>query len=90
MAKFLLALLFILVPLLYFISRPKTFPVLIPYLSPVPTSVSKVTLGLVGDLGLGRHITATARIKNDFNWSFSEISPGFIPTILIWPISKVR
>ncbi len=75
MAKFLLALLFILVPLLYFISRPKTFPVLIPYLSPVPTSVSKVTLGLVGDLGLGRHITATARIKNDFNWSFSEISP---------------
>jgi len=30
---------------------------------------------LVGDLGLGRHITSTARLKNDFSWSFKEISP---------------
>lgn len=32
-------------------------------------------VGLVGDLGLGRHITSTARLKNDFSWSFREISP---------------
>jgi len=72
----LLALLFILVPLLYFISRPKTSPILIPYLSPIPTPipVSTVTLGLVGDLGLGRYITSTARLKNDFSWSFKDLS----------------
>ena len=33
-----------------------------------------VNVGLVGDLGLGRHITSTARAKNDFNWSFQGIS----------------
>jgi len=34
-----------------------------------------VKVGLVGDLGLGRHITSIARTKNDFTWSFQEISP---------------
>lgn len=38
-------------------------------------AVPSVNLGLVGDLGLGRHITSTARIKNDFSWSFQGISP---------------
>lgn len=32
----------------------------------------------MGDLGLGRFITATARAKNDFNWSFSGISPWLL------------
>jgi len=43
--------------------------------SPTPTTIPSVTIGLVGDLGLGRHITSTARAKNDFSWSFQEISP---------------
>lgn len=33
-----------------------------------------VSFGLVGDLGLGRYITATARFKNDFSWSFQNVS----------------
>lgn len=33
-----------------------------------------VTIGLVGDLGLGRYITYVARNKNDFSWSFSGVS----------------
>jgi len=32
----------------------------------------------MGDLGLGRHITSTARSKNDFNYSFSGISPWLL------------
>ncbi len=40
-----------------------------------PTIIPTVTVGLVGDLGLGRHITTTARSKKDFNWSFVNISP---------------
>jgi len=39
--------------------------------TPIP---SLVTLGLMGDLGLGRMITQTARNKNDFSWSFSGLS----------------
>ena len=42
--------------------------------SPTPTPTPTVTFGLVGDLGLGRFITATARSKNDFSWSFSGVS----------------
>ncbi|MFA6250303.1 MAG: CapA family protein [Candidatus Shapirobacteria bacterium] len=42
---------------------------------PTPTPDSQATIGLVGDLGLGRHITSTARSKNDFHWSFNAISP---------------
>ncbi len=36
---------------------------------------SPVTIGLVGDIGLGRYITATARAKNDFSWSFQKVNP---------------
>lgn len=28
----------------------------------------------MGDINLGRYITATARSRNDYNWSFSEVS----------------
>jgi gamma-polyglutamate biosynthesis protein CapA len=38
-------------------------------------SVASVTVGMVGDLGLGRFITSFARTKNDFTWSFQGISP---------------
>ena len=43
-----------------------------PKITPTPTT--SVTVGLVGDLGLGRYITAIARQKNDFSWSFSGVS----------------
>jgi hypothetical protein len=43
--------------------------------TPTPTPISTVTIGLVGDLGLGRHITSTARSKKDFSWSFQKINP---------------
>lgn len=39
---------------------------------------SPVTVGFVGDLSLGRYITATARAKNDFSWSFQKISPWLL------------
>lgn len=40
----------------------------------VPTKTPPtVTFGLMGDLGLGRHITSIARSKNDFSWSFSGV-----------------
>ena len=45
---------------------------------PTPTTVPTVTIGLVGDLGLGRFITATARKKNDFSWSFQQVSPWLL------------
>jgi len=32
----------------------------------------------MGDLGLGRHITSTARSKNDFDFSFSGIAPWLL------------
>lgn len=44
-------------------------------MSPTPTPKPQLSLGLVGDLGLGRHITSTARSKNDFFWPFRSISP---------------
>ena len=47
-------------------------PTSTPTATPTPTPV--VSIGLVGDLGLGRHITSTARHKNNFNWSFEKIS----------------
>jgi poly-gamma-glutamate synthesis protein (capsule biosynthesis protein) len=51
--------------------------ILVPIIKPTSTSISKstVTIGLMGDLGLGRYITSIARSKNDFGWSFSQISP---------------
>lgn len=44
-------------------------------LTPTPSITPTVTIGLMGDLGLGRHITSTARNKKDFTWSFQKISP---------------
>lgn len=46
-----------------------------PTLVPTPTPEPLVVFNLVGDLGLGRHITSTARTKNNFNWSFESIAP---------------
>jgi len=43
-------------------------------ITPSPSPIPAITIGLVGDLGLGRHITSTARNKNDFSWSFQAIS----------------
>ncbi len=71
---------------LYFIFTPNTLinplisnlPSPSPTYIPTPTPVTTVTLGLVGDLGLGRHITSTARNKNDFSWSLREISPWLL------------
>ena len=40
----------------------------------IPTSKPTVTFSLAGDLGLGRYITATARAKKDFSWSFQKVS----------------
>ncbi len=42
--------------------------------SPFPTSIPTLTLGLFGDLGLGRNITAFARKNNNFSYSFSGVS----------------
>ena len=50
--------------------------VITPVITPTPIQI--VTVGLVGDLGLGRHITSTARAKNDFSWSFQKISPWLL------------
>lgn len=47
---------------------PTSFP------TPTKTPIVTATIGLVGDLGLGRHITQFARQKNDFSWSFSGMS----------------
>jgi gamma-polyglutamate biosynthesis protein CapA len=41
----------------------------------IPTTIPTVTFSLIGDLGLGRYITATARSKKDFSWSFQNVSP---------------
>lgn len=46
-----------------------------PTIIPTSTTISTVTLGLVGDLGLGRYITTISRRKNDFSWPFQQISP---------------
>lgn len=45
-----------------------------PTLPPTPTPIPTVQISLEGDLGLGRHITSTARSKNNFSWSFSSVS----------------
>ena len=52
--------------------------ILLPKLIHHPVSApptAPVTIGLVGDIGLGRYVTATARAKNDFSWSFQKINP---------------
>jgi len=71
--------------LLYFIFSPKALlspekdiPLIYPSSFPTATPVPQITLGLVGDLGLGRYITSTARSKKDFSWSFQQISPWLL------------
>lgn len=40
-----------------------------------PTPIKKtVTIGLGGDLGLGRYITSISRSKKDFSWPFQQVS----------------
>lgn len=51
-----------------------SIPIIVVSPSSTPTPPAVVTLGLVGDLGLGRFITSTARSKKDFSWSFKEVS----------------
>lgn len=62
------------------ISPASTVTFSTPTLTPIatPTPAPPLTIGLVGDLGLGRHITSTARSKGDFSWSFKEISPWLL------------
>jgi len=50
------------------------FNLLIPLVFPSQT----VTIGLVGDLGLGRHINSISRSKDNFNWPFEKISPWLL------------
>jgi len=63
-------------PLILSPLSPITLPKIISQIIPqnTPTPVPFATIGLVGDLGLGRFITTTARQKNDFSWSFSGVS----------------
>lgn len=53
-------------------------PIITPTTVPTPTVIPTASIGLMGDLGLGRHITSTARAKNDFDFSFSGISPWLL------------
>lgn len=87
MKKILILIILVIFSIFFYFSRPKTPQILSP-LSKVtlpkiisefipqatPTMVPEATIGLVGDLGLGRFITTTARQKNDFSWSFSGVS----------------
>jgi len=52
---------------------PKISHIALPKSSEPPTP-TQISVGLVGDLGLGRFITYTARRKNDFSYPFSAIS----------------
>lgn len=45
---------------------------------PTPTPEPSAVIGLVGDLGLGRFITANSRAKKDFSWPFAGISPWLL------------
>jgi poly-gamma-glutamate synthesis protein (capsule biosynthesis protein) len=54
------------------IHLPRIISQIIPTNTPIPPPT--VTIGLVGDLGLGRYITSVARQKKDFSWSFSGVS----------------
>ena len=55
-------------------NKPNPIITIVPKFSPTPTPTKTVTFGLMGDLGLGRHITSTARSKNDFSWSFQKVN----------------
>lgn len=47
---------------------------IIPTILPTPTEKPSINFTLLGDLGLGRHITSTSRNKNNFNWPFEQVS----------------
>ena len=77
---FLLIFLFLDIFLFILKQSPSAPPLLVPlnYLpapspTPTPAPTPVAVVGLVGDLGLGRYITATARAKQDFSWSFKEV-----------------
>ncbi|MBU3935448.1 CapA family protein [Patescibacteria group bacterium] len=72
--SFLLALFLNLFFFLFSSSSPLISPISTSGPTATPTPPPLVHLGLMGDLGLGRHITNTARAKNDFSWSFSGVS----------------
>ncbi len=87
MKKFLVLIIIIVLSISFYFFRPKTAQIISPSSKislpkiisgfipqPAPTTPPIATIGLVGDLGLGRFITATARQKNDFSWSFSGVS----------------
>jgi len=57
------------------IISPTVLPSIKKIFIPAPTPPLTVKIGLMGDLGLGRYITGVARSKNDFSWSFKEVSP---------------
>lgn len=69
-----LAIIIIVSLFLYKITPPTIDHIILPKSSNSPTP-PQVTIGLVGDLGLGRFITYTARLKDDFSYSFSALSP---------------
>lgn len=46
--------------------------------SPTPTPDPVITIGLMGDLGLGRNITNIARKNNNFTSAFDQISPWLL------------
>lgn len=58
------------------LSHPVITPQILPVFAPTgPVSLPpQIQIGLVGDLGLGRYITSTARQKNDFGWSFQGVT----------------
>jgi len=56
------------------VSPPPNFVRSLKGIIPTKPITREVTFGLMGDLGLGRYITSTARTKNDFFWSFSGVS----------------
>lgn len=46
--------------------------------TPTPSPIPVATVGLMGDLGLGRNITATARAKKDFSWSLGGVTDWLV------------
>ena len=56
------------------IISPSEFIGTIPTILPTPTEKPRINFTLLGDLGLGRHITSTSRNKNNFNWPFEQVS----------------
>ncbi len=61
----------------FFKAKPILYPpILLPQdtPTPTPTPLDTISFSLLGDLGLGRHITSISRSKNNFNWPFEKVS----------------